>query len=39
VELQKALQTFGFNVDTDVDGSLALHKQVDGTVIDRKGQN
>jgi hypothetical protein len=35
VELQKALTTFGFDVDTDADSSaMALHKRADGTVVE-----
>jgi hypothetical protein len=34
VELQKTLRVFGFDVDTDADGIMALHKCADGTVID-----
>jgi len=33
-ELQKTLRAFGFDVDTDVDSMVALHKREDGTVID-----
>ncbi len=34
VDLQKTLRVFGFDVITDVDGMMALHKCADGTVID-----
>jgi hypothetical protein len=34
VDLQKTLRVFGFDVITDVDGMMALHKCEDGTVID-----
>jgi hypothetical protein len=34
VELQKTLGVFGFDVITDADGMMALHKCADGTVID-----
>lgn len=33
-DLQKKLRVFGFDVDTDVDSMMALHKREDGTVID-----
>ncbi len=32
--LEKSLREFGFKVNTDVDGMLALHKCADGTLID-----
>ena len=35
VWLQKILGVFGFDVITDADGSMALHKREDGTVIER----
>jgi hypothetical protein len=35
VELQQALRLFGFEVNTDVDGMIALHKRPDGTLIGR----
>jgi hypothetical protein len=34
VELQQALRLFGFDVITDADGMMALHKRPDGTLID-----
>ena len=34
IELQKTLGVFGFEVTTDVDGMVALHKWEDGTAID-----
>jgi hypothetical protein len=34
VELQDNLRTFGFEVSTDVDGMVALHKREDGIVFD-----
>ncbi len=34
VSLQKTLGVFGFDVITDADGSMALHKREDGTVIE-----
>jgi hypothetical protein len=34
VDLQKTLRVFGFDVITDADGMMALHKCEDGTVID-----
>ena len=34
VNLQKTLRVFGFDVVTDVDSQMALHKREDGTVID-----
>jgi hypothetical protein len=33
IELQNALRLFGFDVTTDVDGSIALHKCEDGTAF------
>ncbi len=33
-DLQKTLRVFRFDVDTDVDSMVALHKCEDGTVID-----
>jgi len=33
-DLQKTLRVFGFDVVTDVDSMMALHKCEDGTVID-----
>lgn len=33
-DLQKTLRVFGFDVDTDIDSMVALHKYEDGTVID-----
>jgi hypothetical protein len=33
-DLQKTLRVFGFDVATDVDSMMALHKREDGTVID-----
>lgn len=33
-DLQETLRVFGFDVDTDVDSMVALHKYEDGTVID-----
>ena len=33
-ELQNTLRVFGFDVTSDVDGMIALHKWEDGTVID-----
>jgi hypothetical protein len=33
-ELQNTLRVFGFDVTSDVDGMIALHKLEDGTVID-----
>ncbi len=35
VALQKTLGEFGFDVITDADGMMALHKCADGTVIER----
>ena len=35
VSLQKTFVEFGFDVITDADGSMALHKREDGTVIER----
>lgn len=32
VELQNNLRAFGFEVSTDVDGMVALHKREDGSV-------
>ncbi|NQT12411.1 MAG: hypothetical protein HQ582_06675 [Planctomycetes bacterium] len=34
VDLQKTLRMFGFDVITDVDGMMALHKREDGRVVD-----
>jgi hypothetical protein len=34
VDLQKTLRMFGFDVISDADGMMALHKCEDGTVID-----
>ena len=34
VELQETLRMFGFDVVSDVDSMIALHKLEDGTVID-----
>jgi hypothetical protein len=36
-DLQKTLRVFGFDVTTDADGMMALHKCEDGTVIDGMG--
>ena len=33
MDLQKALNAFGFAVDADADGMTALHKSADGTVM------
>lgn len=33
-ELQNTLRVFGFDVASDVDGMIALHKLEDGTVIE-----
>jgi hypothetical protein len=37
VDLQKTLRVFGFDVITDADCMMALHKCEDGTVIDGMG--
>jgi len=34
VDLQKTLRVFGFDVITDADGMMALHKCEDGRVVD-----
>jgi hypothetical protein len=37
VELQTKLRSFGFSVTTDCDGTMALNKYPDGTLIGAHG--